>query len=167
MRAIVRAASRAAVLVVSAALPSRAARAQTEAPLGFEGRVDAIVGHDAAAQLGAGLNFFAGYYTRIGLIAATGIEKDSRASSGIQSVTRVDVITRFLFDPFREVPRGISLGGGISVANTQNGRWRPYLVGVIDIEGQKRGPVVPALQLGLGGGARVGVILRSASRGWR
>jgi hypothetical protein len=120
--------------------------------------------HDDAAQLGVGLNVGTDAYTRVGIIAATGVATDGHAT---QSATRVDLVARFLLDPFRQSPWGISAGGGVSAANTQNGRWRPYLVGVLDFEGAKHGPIAPAVQLGLGGGVRLGVVLRSAANGWR
>jgi hypothetical protein len=44
---------------------------------------------------------------------------------------------------------------------------RPYLTVVIDVEGRMRGPVTPALQVGLGGGTRVGVVLRASKARWR
>jgi hypothetical protein len=38
---------------------------------------------------------------------------------------------------------------------------------VIDVEGRVHGPVTPALQLGLGGGTRIGVVLRTSRARWR
>jgi len=37
---------------------------------------------------------------------------------------------------------------------------RPLLTAVIDLEGKRHGAYTPALQVGLGGGVRVGVALR-------
>ncbi len=66
------------------------------------------------------------------------------------------------------MPFGISLGGGISVPFVQGDtRVRPYLTAVADLEGHKHGPVTPALQIGLGGGARLGVVLRMSPGRWR
>jgi hypothetical protein len=65
--------------------------------------------------------------------------------------------------PFRETPIGLSLGGGVSVPYVRGDtHLRPYLATVIDIEGHMRGRVTPAVQIGLGGGTRVGFVLRTS-----
>jgi len=151
-------------LVLGLTCASGLLQSQSTAPLEKELRLDGVVGRADAAQIGGGLQVSADYYTRIGLVAATGVATDGH---GARSASRVDLVARFLLDPFRESPHGISLGGGISASNTQSGHWRPYLVGLIDFEGRKTGAVAPAIQLGLGGGVRLGVILRSAANGWR
>ena len=80
----------------------------------------------------------------------------------------MDAIGRFLLDPYREMPLGLSLGGGISVPVVRgDSQVRPYLTAVVDVEGRTRGPVTPAVQVGLGGGARVGVVMRLATGRWR
>jgi len=93
---------------------------------------------------------------------ATWRDETTRASG------RVDVVGRFLLDPFRETPVGLSFGGGVSVPYVDGDpRVRPYLTVVIDVEGRIRGPVTPALQVGFGGGTRVGIVLRASRRRWR
>jgi hypothetical protein len=72
-----------------------------------------------------------------------------------------------LLDPFRETPVALSLGGGVSVPYVDGQRVRPYLTLVADLEGRKRGAITPAIQIGLGGGARVGVVLRTSVARWR
>ena len=62
----------------------------------------------------------------------------------------------------------LSFGGGVSVPYTDGDpHVRPYLTVVIDVEGRMRGPVTPALQVGLGGGTRIGVVLRASKARWR
>ena len=81
---------------------------------------------------------------------------------------RVDMISRFLLDPYREVPIGVSLGGGVSVPYASGDRnVRPYLTAVIDVEGRLRHRVTPAVQIGFGGGTRVGFVLRTSPGAWR
>jgi hypothetical protein len=81
---------------------------------------------------------------------------------------RFDAIGRFLFDPFREIPFGMSLGGGLSLPYAvRDPRLRPYLTTVLDVEGRMRGSLTPALELGLGGGARIGLVLRASPGRWR
>jgi len=141
------------------------AEAQNQPPVYSEYRADAIVGLGTAAQGGVGVVVPLGVYVRLGIDAAAGAtwHDDATRASG-----RVDVIGRFLLDPFRETRLGLSLGGGISVpyADGQQ-RVRPYLTVVIDVEGRVHGPVTPALQLGLGGGTRIGVVLRTSRPRWR
>jgi len=130
-----------------------------------EFRADAIVGDGTAVQGGAGIVFPAGIYMRVNVDGAAGTrfrEGESRTSG------RVDLIARFLLDPFRETPIGLSLGGGVTVPYTDGETGvQPYLTAVIDIEGSRHGRFTPALQIGLGGGARVGIVLRTSTRAFR
>ncbi len=134
-------------------------------PVYPEFRVDAIVSRTAATEVGAGAVIPLGIYARLSVDAAGGAtfaDGTSRASG------RVDAIGRFLLDPFRETPVALSFGGGLSVPYVDGqGRIRPYLTAVIDIEGRMRGRFTPALQVGLGGGTRVGIVLRASQPRWR
>ena len=109
--------------------------------------------------------FSMGSYVRLGIDAAGGAtwhDGSTRASG------RVDAIGRFLLDPYREMPFGLSVGGGLTLPYVDGDtRVRPYVTVVVDLEGRKRGPFTPAIQLGLGGGTRVGVALRSSPTRWR
>jgi hypothetical protein len=136
---------------------STTARAQT--PRYAEYRADVIAGNGTAVQAGAGLTIPMGIYVRLGLLGAAGVTLDdgAKAFSG-----RTDAIARFTLDPFREMPYGLSLGGGVSVPYGEGARVRPYLTAVIDVEGRRRGRLTPALQVGLGGGTRVGLAFRTS-----
>lgn len=153
-------------LAVAFGAPWRAgAQSSNEPPAYAEYRADAIVGRNATVQLGGGGVLPASVYGRISLDGAAGATwRDGSAhASG-----RVDMIGRFLLDPFREVPVGVSLGAGVSVPYVAgDAHVRPYLVLVADIEGRRRGGLTPALQVGLGGGARIGVVLRRSTSRWR
>ncbi len=103
---------------------------------------------------GGGLQIPMGYYTRIGVTAAAGAIASN--ASG-----RLDVVARFLFDPFMQQRWGVSAGGGISLRARGNDHVRPYLLAVLDLEGPHSATgLSPALQLGLGGGVRIGGALR-------
>jgi hypothetical protein len=140
-------------------------RAQTgaRARASAEARVDYLGPNPNTLHAGAGLNVPVGTYLRVGVIAAGGTSWDD-ARSGTS--LRFDVIGRFTFDPFRERRWGLSAGGGLSVrydhAVRGSRQWRPLLALVVDVEGRRLGSIAPALQLGLGGGARVGAIIRGA-----
>ena len=154
------------VLPAALLIASRLAGAQAPAvPRYAEFRLDAIVARETSAHAGVGVVIPLGTYVRFGIDAAGGAtfhDGSSRASG------RVDAIGRFLLDPFREAPFGLSLGGGLSLPYVDGDkRVRPYLTAVVDIEGRRRGSITPALQFGLGGGARVGVVLRTSQPRWR
>jgi hypothetical protein len=100
----------------------------------------------------------------VGLIGAGGI---SGAGGGNLGTARADVLMRFLIDPFRETTYGVSVGGGLSVRYAREAGWQEYLAIVIDVETPPVRSIVPALQVGLGGGVRVGVGLRRAQQGRR
>ena len=137
------------------------ARAQGTLDAGVqpELRIDAIrASNSTLLEGGGGIEIPAGYYARVGVIGALG----TPVTSGGRSVAgRVDVIARFLFDPFRERSWGLSAGAGISLRAANGDRVRPYLATVLDVEGKRSaGGISPALQVGLGGGVRVGAVLR-------
>jgi hypothetical protein len=147
--------------LVALALAVSPAAAQQPSRLHPELRVDAIdvrSTRDATVHAGVGVGVPLGYYARLGLVAAGGVTRreDVERGSG-----RVDVVARFLLDPFREMRWGLSVGGGLSVAHTAGEDWRELLVVVVDAEAPAvRRYVVPSFQVGLGGGVRVGVIAR-------
>jgi hypothetical protein len=166
IRAFASGATFVAPLALVVVLCARAtADAQNQPPPYAEYRADGIFGRGTSAQGGVGASIPLGIYVRLGIDAAAGAawrDQTTRAAG------RVDVIGRFLLDPFRETPVGLSFGGGVSVPYTDGGaRVRPYLTVVIDVEGRMHGPVTPALQVGLGGGTRVGVVLRASKARWR
>jgi len=152
--------------IVVALLSRRGVAAQTPVPTRYaEYRVDGIMGGGTTAQAGFGVVVPLGIYVRLGIDAAGGATWSDDASRGSG---RVDVIGRFLLDPFREAPVGLSLGGGVSVPYVDGQKTiRPYLTAVVDIEGRMRGRLTPALQLGLGGGTRIGLVLRTSPARWR
>jgi hypothetical protein len=128
-----------------------------------EVRMDAIVAaHRTSLQAGGGVQVPAGYYARIGLIAAAGTDV---VPGGREASGRLDLVGRFLLDPFRQTPWGLSVGAGLSLRARSGDRVRPYLVTVVDIEGPRgiRG-MAPSLQLGVGGGVRLGAAVRWVPR---
>jgi hypothetical protein len=151
-------------LVVLCAAAS-CAHSQLPTPAYSEYRGDGIVGRGTTAQAGLGAVFLMGTYVRTTLDAAAGAtwHYDETRASG-----RADVIARFLLDPFREARFGLSLGGGVSVPYTSGETHvRPFLTAVVDVEGRILGNVTPAIQVGLGGGTRIGIALRTSPPRWR
>ena len=161
-----RAAAIAAALAcgLAAARPAAAQRASAP-PRRVELRVDALTQDrvDAVHAL-AGIALPIGTYTRVGLLAGGGAAQ--RSGSTVGSV-RADAIARFALDPYRQSRWGVSAGGGITVRHEPGLGTRGHLALVVDAEGPARGGMAPAIQLGLGGGVRLGVALRGAGEGWR
>jgi hypothetical protein len=148
-------------IIVLAAAPSLVcAQAGTfKTAVQFEARVDALAGPPAGGQLGIGANVAAGYYVRIGLDAAAGAS--SRDGAAVLS-GRVDLASRFLLDPFKEFAWAPYAGGGITAQWDRRGERRADLLLLVGLEGPVRAGWRTAFELGLGGGARLGVVLRRA-----
>jgi hypothetical protein len=132
--------------------------------LQWELRADGLPGAGSAVQLGGGANIPAGYYLRVGVAAAAGpIWRDDRAAPS----ARVDFVARYLLDPFREIRSGLYAGAGFTSRWDDATHWRGYLLVVAGLEGAEMRGWRPAIEVGLGGGARVSVVLRRARRNGR
>jgi hypothetical protein len=131
-----------------------------------EVRTDAIVSRWTAVQGGLGMSFPAGLYVRSGGVIGAG-----GGAKGFDS--RLDLFSRFTLDPFRESRWGLYGGGGVSgrYAERDEVRAHAYLLLVVGIEGPLRNASVagwvPAFEIGLGGGARIGIALRQGIPGRR
>jgi hypothetical protein len=154
-----------ACLAVSGA--ARAANAQLpQQPVQVEGRLDGLFARTSGVEAGLGLSMPVGLYVRTGLVG--GIGAGSRGVEG-----RTDLITRFSLDPFRQSRWAPYAGGGISgrYRSEEDGGSHAYLLIYLGLEGAlptgRTSGWVPAFELGLGGGARVGIILRRGINGRR
>jgi hypothetical protein len=67
---------------------------------------------------------------------------------------------RFHLDPFREHKWAPYGGGGVTMRFDDNRRTRVYLLLIAGIDGPDKKGVGTSIEAGLGGGARLGVILR-------
>jgi hypothetical protein len=142
-------------VVMPAALHSQTPQQAVQA----EGRVDAIVARTAGIEAGLGLSVPSGIYMRTGLVAGVGAGRH-----GVEG--RTDLISRFSLDPFRQSRWAPYGGAGVSgrYRSKLDGGSRAYLMIFLGVEGPLSpgalSGVVPAFELGLGGGARFAVILR-------
>ena len=129
-----------------------------------EVRADFIDARAAAAHLGLGFSVPASTYVRLGLVGGVG-----RAWADGESTTagRVDALVRFVVDPLREFRWAPYGSGGVGGLYDGDGEWRAVLVGVLGVEGPQRGAIVPAIEVGFGGGLRVGIAVRRAMPGRR
>jgi len=131
-----------------------------------EVRVDGIFARSSGVEAGYGISIPAGIYLRSGLVGGVGAGRH-----GVES--RVDFISRFSLDPFRQSRWAPYGGAGLSgrFRASADGGANAYLLVLLGLEGHlpyaKLSGWVPAVELGLGGGARVGVILRRGINGRR
>ena len=155
-----------ACLTISLATPFRATSQLPTQAFQSELRVDGIVARNSAVDAGYGLSVPAGIYVRTGLVAGLGVGRH-----GVDG--RTDLIARFSLDPFRQSRWAPYGGAGLA------GRYRPeadggsrgYLLVFMGIEGPlaagETSGWVPAFEVGLGGGARFGFVMRRGIGGRR
>ena len=141
------------------ALPSIGGGQMPQQPLQTEARLDAIIAHSTGVEAGVGLTIPAGIYVRSGFVVAVGAGRH-----GVEG--RTDLISRFSLDPFRQSRWAPYGGAGVSgrYRSKLDGGSRAYLMIFVGVEGPmpfgQTSGLVPAFELGLGGGARFGVLLR-------
>lgn len=121
-------------------------------------------------QAGAGLSIRAGWYVRAAFAVLGGAVRDDSLTRG---VARAEAAIRFHLDPFFEAPgcgrgesgracRGIYGGVGLSQRFVEDAADDPALLLLFGIEGRRTRSGVWALELGVGGGVRVGATWRQA-----
>jgi hypothetical protein len=153
------------MLMAVLAIPAHAQRQLARGPRP-ELKIEGTTGRPQALQLIAGVAIPLGNYVRFALAAGGGMARGDDADRRIASA-RADVAARFLLDPYRESRWGLSAGGGLTVRHEPGHGTRGYLAILLDLEAPPTGRIVPAIQVGLGGGARVGVLLRGTREGRR
>jgi hypothetical protein len=121
-----------------------------------EVRVDGIIARLNAVHAGAGFTFAAGTYLRTGVVAGVGFSRNGLSG-------RIDGVARFHFDPFRQSRWAPYGGGGISGRFDSDEKGRAYLLLLLGLDGPVYSGATPSFELGLGGGARIGVIVRRAA----
>ena len=81
---------------------------------------------------------------------------------------RLELGIRFLTDPFHQQRRAAYLGAGLGVRGTHRLRNRTeYVFLLVGLEGRTRDRWIPALEVGLGDGARLTLVIRQGRRGYR
>ena len=156
---------RAGAWVAAAVIAARVAVAQ-EAPGRFaaEGRVDVVTAGATAVQGGMGVTTSLGTSLRLGGVAAVGAIVEGPTTDRSPVSARVDLFGRLLVDPFKELSWAPYVGGGGSVRSDYGRAPRGYLLALIGVEGPRVGDWIPAVELGLGGGTRIGVVLQRGGR---
>jgi hypothetical protein len=148
-----------AALGVAALVPAIVGAQAAQQPFQSEVRLDGIFARTSAVEAAYGFTVPAGIYMRWGLVGGVGAAR--HGASG-----RTDLIARFSMDPFRQSRWAPYAGAGLSgrYRSELDGGTRAYLLVFLGVEGPlplgERAGWVPALEVGLGGGGRVGVIMR-------
>jgi hypothetical protein len=119
----------------------------------IEGRVDAIFSKKPTAQAGVGISMFGGTYVRTGIVAAIGANEE-----GVTG--RTDGFVRFHLDPFRQSRWAPYGGAGLSGRYDAGSRPKAYLLVFAGFDGPVRNGLTTSFEAGLGGGARIGVVVR-------
>lgn len=147
---------------------------------GLEGRVDLLAARATTVHAGAGVLWPVGRYVRAGLVAGGGVTRRERAGeAGLEPVdesvgsARAEVVARFVVDPLADPfrpgptrPRWLLYGGaGGGVLVTRGDRPQTRVFVALGVAGPDQGGWRPALELGLGGGVRVGLALRTGGPG--
>ena len=120
-------------------------------------RADAFIARVDAIHVGAGLTRDLGSYVRLDGVLAGGVARsgDDTAGSG-----RAEVVGRFLLDPVRQSRWGLYAGGGLIARLDDGDDVRGYFTVLFGAELPVDGRMLPALELGIGGGTRVGLVVR-------
>lgn len=161
-------------MTVLGAVAAGPAVAQSPGALRFgaaqpEVRADGIVADDVrTAQVGAGVLWPVGRAVRLGVVAAVGVADGdgaegaaSDAASGAAPGWRAEAVAHFVV---RTGPTGrarLYAGAGAGFLDARAGAGRAVAHVLVGLEGDGAG-WAPAVELGLGGGVRLGVALRRA-----
>ena len=148
-----------------AASESEAQAPQNRGPIvRVEARADAFFARVDAYHAGLAASTDLGSYVRLDAIIAGGV---ARAGFGSGASGRAEVIGRFLLDPFRQSRWGVYGGGGLIARADEGAGTRGYLTLLVGAELPRAGSLTPAIEVGIGGGTRVGLVLRGTRRGRR
>jgi hypothetical protein len=127
-------------------------------------RMDAIVDRNVGAQVAAGVSIVAAYNVRLAIDVGAGI---LTRSDRTRAAGRVDLLGRWLSDPFRRSRWALNGGGGLGLQAAAGSVPRIVAIITLGVDGPGYGAWVPGVEAGLGGGARLGLTFRRAVPGRR
>ncbi|MEO5579730.1 MAG: hypothetical protein ABIR58_03665 [Gemmatimonadaceae bacterium] len=133
----------------------RPAATKRASPVSAELRLDAIFARVDAFHVGLGATLPAGNYVRAGIVVAGGFSRDGRSG-------RIDLVARFHVDPYRESRWAPYGGGGLTTRYDAGDDAHTYLMLLAGIDGPARGGLGISGEAALGGGGRIGIVLRRA-----
>jgi len=148
------------VLVAGLALfaPMHAARSQSAGPaLQPEIRTDVIAARSTTLEVAGGAAFPAGEDLLLG--ADLGVGAVTGAGRGWRPAARADVTGRLHLDPSTDTRWAPYLVGGASYRVDARARGALYLVAALGVHAPATRGITPAIEAGVGGGVRVGVVV--------
>jgi hypothetical protein len=151
--------ARAVAVVLLAHATAAAAQVSHQSPQPEIG-VDAIAGRATAFQVAAGAALPTGDYLWLGGDLGFGVVTGHDVGPSM----RFDATGRFHPDQNHDAAWGPYLVAGLSYLANAHQRGGVYVVGGIGLHAPAQRGVVPALEVGLGGGLRFGVVIRRAGR---
>lgn len=148
----------AALIVAAAPLTAQQVAPRPERAVLYPSlRTDLLIGRDLGAQAAVGAVLVSAYNVRLQADAGYGgVSRDV----GWTQTGRIDLVTRWLSDPFRASRWGINLSGGVGLGVEERRRATAVAIVALGVEGPSDGAWVPGVEVGLGGGVRAGFTLR-------
>lgn len=151
-----------ALLVAASEVGAQVPRRRAEPAVRPELRLDYLSSPDAV-QAGAGLAMRFGTYLRLAGVVGAG---PHFSDAGERLGWRAELTGRFQLDPFRERRWAPYASAGVSVRGAGSDA-EEYLLLLIGVEGPLARGWSPAFEAGLGGGARIGLVLRRGGPRYR
>jgi hypothetical protein len=125
-------------------------------------RVDYVAAPDGV-QIGAGAAVRMSTYVRVGAIAGVG----PHFSDAVERFGwRADIFGRFQLDPFRERRWAPYAAAGVSIRGAGS-ESDEFLMALVGLEGPLARGWSPAIEVGLGGGFRAGLVMRRGGGRYR
>jgi phosphatidylglycerophosphate synthase len=139
-------------------------RAGTASRFRAEARVDAFIDGIDAVHAGAGLAADLGTYFRLAGLVGAGA---ANVNGATRPSGRIEVLGRFTLDPFRQARWGLYGGTGLIGRYEEGPGARGFLTLLLGAELPSRRPAVTAVELGMGGGVRLAIVVRQGRLGRR
>ena len=162
MRAFAAAVLAVALVTGGAADAQAPVRPRTDPRVRPELRVDYLAAPDGI-QLGAGASVRMSTYVRLGAGAGAGPHFSDRVE---RIGWRADIFGRFQLDPFRERRWAPYATAGVSVRGAGS-ESEEFLMALFGLEGPLVRGWSPAIEVGLGGGFRAGLVMRRGGSRYR
>ncbi|GAC1477927.1 MAG: hypothetical protein NVS1B4_21270 [Gemmatimonadaceae bacterium] len=125
---------------------------------------EAITARSFSSLGGVGIALPLGANLRVDAAASAGA---TRSADVWRAARGASLATRFVVDPGRQSRSAAYAGAGVTARDEGLGEWRAYLLILLGVEGMEWRGVLPSIELGLGGGASFGIVLRTARPGYR